>query len=261
VKKKIRKWLYGKCPGFAGAFPYYGVKVYFPKNSLIFQLACEQSVYEHENIKMLLSLIKPDTVYFDIGANIGLMSIPVLRTLPNCRVVSFEPSPNALPFLLRTAEGSRYGDRWTIVGKATGNNIGETTFHISSIERGAFDSIKDTKRVDCDKEIIVPITTIDHEWEIREKPVVSVIKVDVEGSELQTLLGGLKCIAHEKPIILTEWNTVNLRAYDCAPEKLLEFAADIRYRAFSMPHLIPVTERVHLVTQMLITENFLLVPE
>jgi len=61
-RRKIKKWLFGSCPGIKGAFPYYGVKVYFPKNSLIFQLACEQSVYEHENIKMLLSLIKPDTV-------------------------------------------------------------------------------------------------------------------------------------------------------------------------------------------------------
>lgn len=261
MKKKIRMWLYGKCPGFVGAFPYYGVKVYFPKNSLIFRLACEQGVYEHENIIMLLSLIKPDTVYFDVGANIGLTSIPILRTLPACRVVSFEPSPNALPYLLRTAKKSKYTDRWTIVGKATGNKTGETRFHIASLEKGAFDGIKDTKRVDCDREIAVPITTIDHEWEILGKPAVSVIKIDVEGAELLTLQGGVKCITQERPFILTEWTAANLEAYNFAPEALLEFANHIRYRVFSIPYLIPLTDKLHLQMQMLKTENFLLVPE
>ena len=189
------------------------------------------------------------------------MSIPVLRSLPNCRVVSFEPSPNALPYLLRTAKESKYSDRWLIIGKAAGNKIGETNFHIASPEKGAFDSINDTKRVESEKEIVVPITTIDAEWSLLGKPSVSVIKIDVEGTELQTMQGGLCCIATERPFILTEWNTANLRAYNCSPEKLFEFAENIRYRVFGVPFLIPVTDKVELKTQMLRTENFLLVSE
>jgi FkbM family methyltransferase len=261
LRRKLKKFIYGKLPGFAGSFPYYGAKVYFPLGSHIFDLACEQGVYEHENVLLLLSLVKPKTYIFDVGANIGLMSIPLLHSCPDCAVISFEPSPNALPYLLRTAKESKYGDRWTIVGKATGDKIGETKFHIASPEKGAYDGINATKRVETEKGIVVPMTTIDTEWDMLGKPAVSVIKIDVEGAELLTLHGGRDCIATERPFILIEWNAANLRAYNCSPEKLIEFVESIRYRVFSVPSLIPVTDRIQLKTQMLRTENFLLVTE
>ena len=42
LRKILKRWLYGSCPGFAGAFPYYGVKIHFPKGSVTFCAACEQ---------------------------------------------------------------------------------------------------------------------------------------------------------------------------------------------------------------------------
>lgn len=261
LRRKMKKWLFGKCPGIRGSFPYYGAKVYFPEGSHIFDMACEQGVYEHENIVLLLSLVKPKSYFIDVGANIGLMSIPILHSCLDCKVMSFEPSPNALPFLLRTAAESKYSDRWIIVGKAAGEESGETKFHLASPDKGAFDGINDTERVKSEKEIIVTMTTIDAEWESFGKPAVSVIKIDVEGAELLALRGGRGCIATERPFILVEWNTDNLRAYNCAPEELLGFAKNIGYRVFGIPSFIPVTDKVELRTQMLRTENFLLVSE
>lgn len=261
LRRKLRKFVYGKIPGFAGSFPYYGARVFFPAGSHIFHLACEQGVYEHENVVRLLSLVRPNTYFFDIGANIGLMSLPVLHGCHDCTVLSFEPSPNTLPYLLRTAKESRYSDRWIIVGKAAGEKSGETRFHIATPEEGAFDGIHETKRVAAEKEIVVAMTTIDAEWETLGRPPVSVIKVDVEGSEIATLNGGRGCIATERPFLLLEWNTANLRASNCSPEQLLEFAAELKYSVVSMPHLIPVSDRLSIRTQMLGTESFLLVPD
>ena len=261
LKKKVRKWLYGSCPGFAGKFPYYGTKIFFPQNSLIFNLACEQGVYEHENIKMLLSLIKPDTVYFDVGANIGLMSIPVLRTLPACRVVSFEPSPNSLPYLMKTFEQSPFRNRWSIIGKGAGNHIGDQRFFASPMEMGAFDGFADTGTISWKKEIVISVTTIDAEWEAMGSPAVSVIKMDIEGAELQALQGALKCIAKERPSLIIEWNEHHLQAHGVLSGKLLSFVDSINYAVFSMPHLIPCINATVLQAQMLKTESFLLLPE
>jgi FkbM family methyltransferase len=261
VKKRIRKWLYGKCPGFRGSFPYYGIKVYFPINSHIFGLACEKNGYEHETVNLIRALIKPRSHFFDIGANIGLISIPILRSCYDCIVYSFEPSPNALPYLHQTAAESPFTDRWRIIGKAVGSEVGETMFSISSPERGAYDGIKDTKRVVSEKKIRVPLTTVDNEWERNGKPQVSVMKIDVEGAEISVLQGSIGCISSEKPYIITEWNGTNLIAYNCRFEELLEFAKKIKYRIFSMPHLNPIYDSIHLKMQMFRTENFLLVPE
>ena len=261
LKKRIRKWLYGKCPGVTGKFPYYGTIVYFPQDSLIFNLACDQGVYEHENIKMLLSLIRPNTVYFDVGANIGLMSVPILRSRPDCKVVSFEPSPNSLPYLMKTFEQSPFRNRWTIIGKGAGNHIGDQCFFASSKEMGAFDGFADTDKISGKQEIVIPVTTIDAEWKVMGSPSVSMIKMDVEGAELQALGGALRCIAKERPSLLIEWNENHFQAHNVLPGDLLSFVDSINYATFSMPHLIPCDCPTVLRAQMLKTENFLLLPK
>src|SRR5690242_4653731 len=67
LRKSIKHWLYGSCPGMAGAFPYFGTRVYFPKKSLSFTAACAQGVFEYDNLRILQSLVRPDSTYFDIG--------------------------------------------------------------------------------------------------------------------------------------------------------------------------------------------------
>jgi FkbM family methyltransferase len=260
LRKRVKKTLYGVTPGFAGSFPYFNTKVYFPKNSLIFRLACEQGIYESDNLRLIFDLITPNSVYFDVGANIGVMSVPILRQCSFCKVVSFEPSPLTLKFLNRTAKESPYGERWRIIGKAAGREIGNLDFFMATVELGALDGFKDTKRAGDTHKITVPVTTLDAEWEAMGNPNVSVIKIDVEGAELETLHGALKCIEHERPHILLEWNPVNLKAYNCEPSSLLDFVDQYRYQVLSLPNFIKVEDSVTLRFQMIKTESFLLVP-
>lgn len=128
------------------------------------------------------------------------------------------------------------------------------------MELGAFDGFQDTKRAGVTSKITVPVTTLDAEWEAMGKPSVSIIKIDVEGAELQTLQGALLCIKHEQPYILIEWNTINLNAYHCNPESLLLLVDSLGYQVLSLPYFLPVNNTIQLKLQMLKTENFLLAP-
>lgn len=260
IRQQIKKLLYGKVPGFAGAFPYYGTKVYFPRNSLIFQIACNQGIYEGYNLKLISSLISPKSVYFDIGANIGLMSIPILHDHPDSTVVSMEASPKTLEFLVRTAKESQFGDRWRIVGKGAGSSIGNVEFSMATVDKGAFDGFQDTQRGGKTTKVIVPMTTIDTEWEAMGKPTVSMIKIDVEGAEIEVLKGAVTCIEQEHPYILIEWCALNLKAYDCPSISLLDFAINANYQLVSLPYLSPITDITFLELHMSQTESFLLVP-
>jgi len=97
TRKILKRWLYGSCPGFAGTFPYFGTQVHFSKGSRSFRAACDQGIYESDNVRLLTALVRPGTLCLDIGTNIGLMSLPVLKAVSTSRVVSFEASPNVLP--------------------------------------------------------------------------------------------------------------------------------------------------------------------
>jgi FkbM family methyltransferase len=261
IRKQIKKIIYGKCPGFAGSFPYFGTKVYFPVNYSLFERVCDEGIYEQKNIEIISSLTRPNSIYFDVGANIGLMAIPVLDKIDSCKVVSFEPSPNTLQFLNRTVQNSRFSQRWFVISKAVSSEIGSKDFCVASSPRWApLEGFKDTKRAGNIWHTIVSVTTIDREWEAMGKPQVSVIKIDVEGAELQVLQGSLNCIAHEQPYIVLEWNNINLMAYDCDPDSLFVFAKTIDYEIVTLPDFTFINSANHLKVNMLKTESFLLMP-
>lgn len=260
LRGRIKKIIHEKIPGLSGFFFYCDTKVFFPKNSIIFHLACKQGIYELQNIQLIQSLIQPETIYMDVGANIGLLSLPILKACPRCKILSWEPSPNTVPFLRRTVENSRFRDRWTVIEKAAGSEIGDVEFSTASLELGAFDGFHDTHRAGKRSKIRVPVTTIDYEWQILGCPKVSVIKLDIEGAELQALYGAKECIRNQQPYILIEWNEKNLKAYSYENSAILTFANEIGYQVLSTPDLIPMANIGILNLYMMKTEYFLLVP-
>jgi FkbM family methyltransferase len=257
-RKTAKRFLYGRCPGFAGAFRYFGIKVHFPKNSFLFYMACDQGIFEAENLAILLARTRPGTWFLDAGTNIGLMSVPVLVKVPDCHVVSFEPSPSVRPFLERTIAGSGRADRWILVPKAVGAAPGSTGFSVSSPENSAFDGVRATGRMPTVREVEVEVTTIDIEWKRLGCPAVSVIKCDIEGGELDALRGAQECLSRNRPDVLFEWNAINLKAYHCPPTSLLEFVRSLDYRLYALPSFTLVSSNRELEVHMSRTESFLL---
>jgi len=260
IRKQLKYWFYGSCPGFSGSFPYYGTRVHFPKRSVSFRAACDQGIFEANNIRLLQKLVKPNTTYFDVGANIGLMAIPILRACPDSLVVSFDPSPNTVPYLQRTLSESPFNGRWTMVPKALSDSGGHAKFYLASREFSMFDGLRDTRRVPVTESITVEVSTLDAEWITLGRPVVSVIKCDVEGNEIAILNGGQSLVARDRPFLLLEWNLDNLRAYECDPVEILKFSRRNGYHLFALPNLINVASTLDLNLQMTVTESFLLAP-
>ncbi|MGH7968662.1 MAG: FkbM family methyltransferase [Limisphaerales bacterium] len=255
-----KRWLYRSAPGFSGAFPYFGAKVFFPPDSMIFRRACAEGIYEAKLLHMLLTLIRPGTTYLDIGANIGLMSVPVLAEIPDARVLSFEPSPANLPYLLRTFESSAFQSRWRIITKAVSDHCGESEFYTSSANGGAMDGFRDTGRGVSPKKLSVSSTTVDQVWGEHGRPRISCMKIDVEGGELGVLRGAERCLEAESPSVLLEWNATNLAAYHCDPEALLAFARAHDQDLVSCVHFTVISSGSMLRLAMRTCENFLLLP-
>jgi hypothetical protein len=103
-------------------------------------------------------------------------------------------------------------------------------------------------------------TTIDGEWQRLGAPLVSLIKIDTEGFELEVLRGASACIRSERPHLFVEWNAENLRSSGCPPERLLAWAGEFGYRVYSVPNLAPVIDREALCFFMTMTENYVLAP-
>jgi FkbM family methyltransferase len=260
LRSRTKKFLYGRVPGFAGRFLYFGCRVYFPRQSVLFQAVCDQGVFEADNLAVLCGLAEAGTTVFDIGANIGLMAVPVLRTCPDVRVVSFEPSPSTITYLRRTAAGGGFGDRWIVVPKAAARAVGELEFHTSRAGDDAYEGLRSTGRAASAGTVRVPVTTLDTEWEALGRPRISVVKIDIEGAELDALRGATNLLAGCRPTVLMEWNAINHKVYGYVPADLLSFAVEHRYRIHTVPGLAAVRDPSVLRAAMATGETFLLVP-
>ena len=256
IKHAVHSYL----PGRAGWFNYYGTRVHFPHDSLVFKLTCDQGIYEKDLVNLMLQAARAGTMVFDVGANIGLMAVPILQGVPGCQVCSFEPSPNTLPYLNKTHAGAPWGDRWTIVPKAAGEQPGAAAFSIAAKALGALDGFQNTARAGQMKEVSVEVTTIDDEWLRLGRPEVSVMKIDIEGAETLALRGAKAMIEQARPVVFLEWNRENLAAYGVPAEHLLEIAAEHRCQVLAAPHLVRVHNGLELRLHMAATETFVLVP-
>jgi FkbM family methyltransferase len=260
LRGKAKYWLYGTAPFYRGWFPYYGHQVYFPRRSVQLPMVCDQGIYEESTVRLVSSLARPSSTYIDVGANIGLLSLPVLENCPDVSVISLEASPETLSYLTRTQAGSRHRQRWNVTGTAVGKAAGTATFWSSTVDNGAFDGFKDTGRGGNKQAIEVAVKTLDELWSDAGRPAVSVIKIDVEGAELDVLAGATQLLASQRPAVVVEWTSLNLPAYQLSPGALLTASQNIAYKAYSHPAMCLIDSSMLLDAAMAQTETFLLLP-
>ena len=260
LRRLAKYWLYTAVPGFAGRFPYYGTTVHFPPRAPLFRVICQNGRFEPEVIDRLIQLARPETTVFDVGANLGLMAIPILQACGSCRVVSFEPSPNSLPFLRQTMSTAPFRDRWTLIDKALSDHTGELDFTVGRPEDALFEGFKSGDRIAGARTIPVKVSTLDDEWRALGQPRVSAVKIDVEGAEGRVLEGGRQLFRHHKPAVIIEWHHDFLARFGESPDHLIGFAEAMDYRVFSIPYGIPITTADALRVSMFECTNFLLLP-
>lgn len=259
-RHRLRVWRANR----RGAFPWLGGPLYFPRDSMVALTLLRTDKWEPDVTLVLTTAARPGTVVFDVGANVGASALGVLAHHAGVRVVSFEPSPTVLPYLTRTHAANRFRDRWEVVPRAVAEHAGGEAVFTVHAGGGAdvYEGFRDTGRGSATvRQVKVPITSIDAEWEARGWPPVSVLKMDVEGAELGVLAGARGCLAGCRPAVVTEWCPKNFAAYGCRPEDLFRLADAAGYDAFVIPELYPLAADPRtLPFQLAGHENVLLLP-
>lgn len=160
--------------------------------------------YEPATQGTLLSLVeladKPAT-FFDVGAHIGLYSalVTLVFDADAVRTLAFEPTPETASYarLLRQRNGLDYD----VVEKGLSSQEGAMTLYISEKAETSNSLVPGFRP--SSRQVVVPVTTLD-EFCRSQAETPTVIKVDVEMHEAQTLSGGLEMIRRDRPHIVCE---------------------------------------------------------
>ncbi len=145
--------------------------------------------YATEEIDKLIEYCRNAYIFADVGANIGMVSLAIARACPNLEVFAFEPDRYAfMEFMANLNLNPDLSKRVHLVEKAVADINGNLYFRPSldpmDIESGRVVSIKSESQAGY----TVPSVRLDTFFEnLGAYP--DVVKIDVEGFELQALKG------------------------------------------------------------------------
>lgn len=155
--------------------------------------------------------VPPDlnaNLIIDVGANVGDVTIAALKSYPNSQVICFEPVDRTRQILANKLKN--YGDRITIYSEAL-SNVNETSFINISSFHGA-NSIEPQSKLhslvnphikETEKQKI-NLVRLDEFARTHDFSSVDILKIDVEGHELQVLLGGQDFICSNVDTVIIE---------------------------------------------------------
>jgi FkbM family methyltransferase len=157
-------------------------------------------------VDLIVEHAKPGSIVVDVGANIGSVSIPVAAVMPECEVYAFEPNPSAMRKFRRNLALNHVANLHAFeIGIA--DSSGTLNFHSQENDLGVSSFLPPDRETANVNQIEVRVDTLDNLSRQWVEPV-SVIKVDVEGFEVQVLRGAATLISEQRPIIIFEhWDS------------------------------------------------------
>lgn len=161
--------------------------------------------YERETRAAWAKALKGAQGVIDVGAYTGLYSI--LAAKAGAHVLSFEPMPaNWWRFGINVAMNGVKSRVRVLRAAAAAQAAGEAPLHYNprvGLTTGA-SLVKGDPLAKHDQSLMVPTMTLDKTWPGFSKLPVSLIKIDVEGAELEVLAGAREVIEKHRPVIFCE---------------------------------------------------------
>jgi FkbM family methyltransferase len=181
-------------PGGGKVFVYYGEEA-----GLVSLLL---GGYETSESEALCALARPGSAAVDVGANIGMYTVPLASAVgPQGTVLAFEPFPaNAA----RLRENIDRNGLTNVEAQelALGERSGETLLYVAT--DSLYHSTEWVPHGSAAQTFSVPVASLDVVWRERGALLVSVLKVDVEGAEPAVLRGATELLTACRPSILVE---------------------------------------------------------
>jgi FkbM family methyltransferase len=168
--------------------------------------------YEADYQRLLAALVdRFGRVAYDVGANVGLIAVPLARHIgADGHVSCFEPVPENAARLRRNLALNGVANcavHEVALGATAGDlQIAREVHNRSTSGNAVLLSGDGPRLAGYDAVCTVPVRPLDDVVAERSLPLPNVIKLDVEGSEVGFLRGAAATLAAARPVVLGEFN-------------------------------------------------------
>lgn len=196
-------------------------------------VAMAMDAYEPETTRLFQTLIKPGMTFIDVGAHVGYYSLLAARQVgEEGQVYSFEPEPVNFSLLVKNVELNEYRNISTI-SQAVSNNKGFSTLFVSALDSGRNSVFH--HGLPENGSVRVATTTLDAFLEEKGWPKVDLIKIDVEGAELDVLAGMTELLGKYGDLkLIMEFNPALLQSAGVDPSVFLDAPGPGRFHIFAI---------------------------
>jgi len=177
--------------------------------------------YEKGLLRILEKLVQPGDIIVDAGANIGLITIfCAIRAGKSGMVLSFEPHPETFPLLQKNIAVNRLS-QIKVFDKALGSVAGTAKIYSNlQINRGAASLVEfqaDSPSFDIS---VLSLDDVLRELNISQ---LNLLKIDVEGFEMEVLKGAVGILSKENaPVLVVECSNTRSN-FNYSMEVLFDF--------------------------------------
>lgn len=177
---------------------------------------------------VLASALHADATYVDVGANRGQILREAVRVAPQGQHVAFEPIPTLAGAIASAFPG--VDCRQIAVGASTG--VAQFC-HFTQMD--GWSGLRRSPEVSDErghpKYITVTVSTLEVELATVTP---SVLKIDVEGAELEVFEGGRAVLRDARPVVIFEHVGEAAALYGAAPDGIWDLLSELGYRIFSV---------------------------
>ena len=189
--------------------------------------------HHQEYLPILNEFLKNDSIIIDVGAHAGQFTKLFSALVPEGHVYAFEPGGYASSILTKVIRLYRLKNV-THINKGLGKQYKKENLNIPLKQSGSLgfglSHIGNNKQdVRTTVSEIIEIITLDSFAEDKRLEKINFIKADIEGWEMQLLLGAKSIIQKWHPILTLEVNRQFMERAENTPEELWSFLSDNNY--------------------------------
>lgn len=154
------------------------------------------NLYEKNELAKIAPFIKPGGTYLDIGANIGFYSLAFAKKLNlNGKVYAFEPNPKTYAQLQRNCCLNTFAANIFTYNLAVSNQEKTIPFYYDKVNSGSATAVFYEDMQGKVEKTEVSAITLDKFIEKEKIAQIELIKIDVEGHEIELLEGAKQALA------------------------------------------------------------------
>jgi len=183
---------------------------------------------EARDAKALLKYVPAGSCVIDVGANIGFFTLQFAQQVGNNgHVIALEPEAHNFRQLEQQVRGAGLSGRVTLLEAVAAAQAGELHLQL--------DPYHPANHKISDQGVAVRAVTLDALALMQSLPV-ALVKIDVQGAEMQVLDGAMDLLNRHHPALFVEVDDQALQGFGTSATALLQRLLELGYRIYQLNH-------------------------